>query len=839
MKHFRKTKIIALMLAIIIVFNFVLPTNEAHAAGIVEGIKNAISNVLKTVLGGILEPIFGGLLKDISVGVLNFLWSLVDNIAVILNDLFVDDHYASAAMEPDEEIVFSPDNIVLGKFALLNANIFKEIDDTDPNGDGDITIEESGYYDTEKSASGKNTLRANVAKWYYALRNFSIVALLSVLVYVAIRMVLSSISSDKAKYKMMLKDWAVAICLVIFMHFIMIALLDISTLITESIGGGSSGYDINDIRGKIATTLGQLSGEFSTISDSATIDGKTVTFSDKFGEAFANIFLEIAMIVFTVMFAVKYLIRAITIMFLAIIGPVTAITYPIDKISDGKAQAYNTWFKEFLYNAIIQPFHLLIYVVLISSASSLASTNILYCLVCYAAIIPSEKIIKQMFGIRNQSGGGDMGAIVKASAIASGLRNLGGKGGGKGSQGKVSKGGESKDSPELPPKQKDDKEIESYDNGGGDLPPGRDGGDTPPPPGDEDAPPVGDGDTPPPPADDADGSETTNTNVSKAKQVRRAIRAELAKKVRSKYGTTSKRKLLKKAGKKALGASTRFIARGAGAFIGGSIGLAAGLATGDFGGAVAAMTAGAGLGSRVGNKLDSATKTAVGGAVGLAKTGIAAAKGEDQQRKDAKKSFMNDQREIDYATARLREKNGGEFPSKKEVDEEMAKRWQFKENGIKDNNVIDGAIDLLDEKQADLDREPAHKAVSDKLATDKGYAKDYKELVSGNATDEAKAAFESKHGVGSAEAAISHSSGEKKAMTQTTIAARLASEYSKSDFRDEKKMTGLQKTMSEQYARQTNSSPEHSKDVVTRAIGDAAKIRGVKNPNLGNSSNRS
>ena len=69
-------------------------------------------------------------------------------------------------------------------------------------------------------------------------------------------------------------------------------------------------------------------------------------------------------------------------------------------------------------------------------------------------------------------------------------------------------------------------------------------------------------------------------------------------------------------------------------------------------------------------------------------------------------------------------------------------------------------------------------------------------------------------------------------MDQTTIAARIASEYSKADFKDEKKMAALQKTMSQEYSQQTGSSPDHAKKVVNRAIMDAATVRGVKTPNL-------
>jgi hypothetical protein len=40
--------------------------------------------------------------------------------------------------------------------------------------------------------------------------------------------------------------------------------------------------------------------------------------------------------------------------FLILISPLITISYAIDKMGDGRAQALNNWFKEFIYNVIIQ-----------------------------------------------------------------------------------------------------------------------------------------------------------------------------------------------------------------------------------------------------------------------------------------------------------------------------------------------------------------------------------------------------------------------------------------------------------------------------------------------------
>ena len=90
----------------------------------------------------------------------------------------------------------------------------------------------------------------------------------------------------------------------------------------------------------------------------------------------------------------------------------TCSTY---KAGDSKAQAFSFWLKEYIYNALIQPVHLLLYTVLVTSALSLAATNMLYAIVALAFILPAEKILKQMFNFRNTTGqslGGFAGGMI-------------------------------------------------------------------------------------------------------------------------------------------------------------------------------------------------------------------------------------------------------------------------------------------------------------------------------------------------------------------------------------------------------------------------------------------
>lgn len=355
----------------------------------------------------------------------------------------------------------TPENIIKGNFILFEANIFKDVQNS------------SHYFDNGKTGTinGRTELRNAVAGWYYALRNLAIVALLSVLVYVGIRMITSTISQDKAKYKVMFKDWLIALCLVVVMHYIMISILNISSMITDAIGTqGSAGSQTELLMQKIGSITeseksytveyqGNSNDDIRAIyvEDGDVNGNKKIEFYD-IGNALAFMLLLLVIIIYTVIFAVKYLKREFTIIFLVLLGPISCITYPIDKISDGKAQAFNKWFYEFLYNVIIQPFHLLIYIVLVGSATKLADDNILYSIICFAVMIPAEKFIKEMFGFRDKLGS-PLGAAAAGALGAKAIQAITSKGKGGSSGGKEGKGGNSGAEDGLPPKTVDERNL--------------------------------------------------------------------------------------------------------------------------------------------------------------------------------------------------------------------------------------------------------------------------------------------------------------------------------------------------------------------------------------------
>lgn len=275
----------------------------------------------------------------------NILYALPKGILKLANEWMCDDqHKVNLEISEDGtgEIIsyVSPESIIKGKFILLDPNIFKQA--VASTGAGDYTDD---YYDSGNTelVKDKNDLRASFAAWYVALRNFVLVGMACVLVYIGIRMVISSVSQDKAKYKSMIKDWFVAMCLVVFMHYIMVFTLNISSMITEAIGtdgrnavGGLISNEINIIANTIQVNIDDDSKWAIFAKDDATYTdpetGKEYTMSD----VFAHILILTGIIVITIMYLFKYFDRFIKIIFLILISPIACLTYPIDKVGDRK-----------------------------------------------------------------------------------------------------------------------------------------------------------------------------------------------------------------------------------------------------------------------------------------------------------------------------------------------------------------------------------------------------------------------------------------------------------------------------------------------------------------------
>lgn len=253
----------------------------AIAAIIAVGLAAVVLGPLVAALGPILTAAVGAVAGIVKVAALGTVFGVVYTTlsAVFLPEVTVLPTYS-----------ISPEEIFAGKILLFDVNIFnpKELyvkikkddnvqivkatdwnakeEDSDGNEVYKNNYRNSGYEPKEyfyyKDGNSSNDSATNIiptssnntayemkdiiAKWYYTIRNIAIVALMLVLVYVGIRMMLSSIASEKAKYKQMLGDWLIAMCLVFLMQYIMVFANTFTEKITVMLSsvGDTKKYDV-------------------------------------------------------------------------------------------------------------------------------------------------------------------------------------------------------------------------------------------------------------------------------------------------------------------------------------------------------------------------------------------------------------------------------------------------------------------------------------------------------------------------------------------------------------------------------------------------------------------
>lgn len=255
-------------------------------------------------------------------------------------------------------------------------------------------------------------LKGTIAKWYMALRTIALVGLLSVLVYIGIRIILSSGSANnKAKYKNMLQDWVVAICILFVLHYMMAFMLNISSRLNDIIRNNviqktTEGNNVDVLLTEIRKEIGEN-------YDNASI-GNTAGYT----------IMYLMLVILTGVFTAQYFKRVVYMAFLTMIAPMIALTYPLDKIKDNKAQAFSFWLREYIFNCILQTVHLLLYTVLIASAFDFAKQNILYAIVAMGFLVPAEKLIKDMFGMKSATPVGTLGAAAGGAVVMSMLNKL-------------------------------------------------------------------------------------------------------------------------------------------------------------------------------------------------------------------------------------------------------------------------------------------------------------------------------------------------------------------------------------------------------------------------------
>ena len=473
MEIFKKKSLIlkiVIALVVVILFNFSAPTiSQAASIGgtllqpvvfLLTALGDGLMLLIQSILFGVNYSVItltddppGSILEsilDFGSGILNWGANLVDSVIGTNISSITEGWIPSVFYLPIYAI--SPEEIFQNKIGVLDVNFFN------PNPYGETELANGAVI--EEQTSTASALQATISSWYLTLRNFAMVVLLIVLLYIGIRIVASSASQERAKYKEKLFSWIVAMCLLVFMHYIM----SVAVTIVEAVSEG-----INQINNNIAIGMENLDDYYVEVQDEegenqyveATTyfnennlvqGGKYVWPTNLLGKIRIEMQLEptgvsedniilrkmgytvlyLMLVFYTVAFLVVYIKRTIMLAFLTMIAPLVAMTYPLDKMNDGNAQAFNMWLKEYIFNLLIQPFHLILYTMLVGSAIEFATDNLIYSVVAIGFIFQAEKLLRKFFGFNKAETLDTNGSTIAGMAGMTAINALKRVGRGKG-----------------------------------------------------------------------------------------------------------------------------------------------------------------------------------------------------------------------------------------------------------------------------------------------------------------------------------------------------------------------------------------------------------------------
>lgn len=277
---------------------------------------------------------------------------------------------------------------------------------------------------------------------YNAFRYLVTAAYIVILVYLGVRMILSSVGRQKAQYKELFKHWLIGLLILFSFHWVMAGLIWLSNTFVDILANTSS-----QMLEDILANLRDYPNPFSSSITQETIDANPITsflvYNISIGTNWLPIIgallaslLYVALFGAALVFAFTYLKRLFTIALLIVLFPFVALSYVFDKIGDRKAQTLGLWIKEFSVNVMVQPIHALL-LVLISLLYSTAASSALYGANILGAImsllslllIPvGEKLLKQLFQINSSMGVGSGGigrSLAQAGLAFKGAKDLG------------------------------------------------------------------------------------------------------------------------------------------------------------------------------------------------------------------------------------------------------------------------------------------------------------------------------------------------------------------------------------------------------------------------------
>lgn len=292
-----------------------------------------------------------------------------------------DDLYTptSTELQPEGDDKLTIDKIIFNKVPLLDVNVFSDT---------------AGGYKLKEDSS-LQIIRDSVATWYYIIRNITIALMLLILIYVGIRMAITTVASEKAEYKRMLVNWFVGFIIIFLIQYFLILVLNINSTILGWIM-------------KSQNSLGFEDGIYETVRRKA--------YEIKLSSGMTGTILYITLIILMIKFLYVYIKRLLAVCILIVMAPMMGASYAISKVRTGKAKAFTRWMKDYTLLVLIQSVHALVYTLFLTVVLKITNeslSGIMLALIVMNFMLKAVDIFTSIFGmVGDKTGSRSLGTIL-------------------------------------------------------------------------------------------------------------------------------------------------------------------------------------------------------------------------------------------------------------------------------------------------------------------------------------------------------------------------------------------------------------------------------------------
>lgn len=346
----------------------------------------------------------------------------------------------------------------IGESITIDRAVYNQVDKLS------IDFFESGDAGTTVKAPIKNVMSGVVNEFYGFFMRITILVYMAILVFIGLKMILTSTGQGKSSYKSLFLAWVMGVVMLAFFPYVMKYSIKLNNALCEWIRteqAENSGGRATD--GKMSAnsvppplfqaqkTFGDDSFIMMMLGHDEGINGSEADIkyfresaikNNPFGSNvmmeirfLAGLYLDLPLtIVYFILIGellavlIIYYKRVFMVAFLISIFPIVMILYPLNKIGQVRINCFGVWFKEFLVNVFVQSFHAVTYTVIVTVGvnSYLTSKNWLFMIMCILFLFEGEKIIRAIFNAKSSMNTiGDMAAAgIMAMSITKNMTNF-------------------------------------------------------------------------------------------------------------------------------------------------------------------------------------------------------------------------------------------------------------------------------------------------------------------------------------------------------------------------------------------------------------------------------